>query len=328
MNINLPKGLKELPPDYSGEIFISDIDKTYLKTDIDSFWGLLKTAIQQPETKENIPGFSILLRALRRGVGDEPASKPLFFISASPPQISDKILTKFAMDGVKHEGIIFKDQLQHVKNRDFKKLREQISYKLLALLRLWRVLPYGATLYLFGDDSESDAVIYNLFYEVVCEDKYSKGEFYEVLCSLGVDDEDAILVSEEMLSIPRKRDLVDGIFINLISGTQVNFYRSISKNIVATSNTLQLTLFFWSKNLIRDRAVHSIARALVVEGDYNADQLLASLERFYEQGSIDKTIIEKFCKLTSDIGFHYQNFETLKMTDKIRKLPLINKFFR
>ena len=69
-------------------------------------------------------------------------------------------------DGVEFDGITFKDQLGLFLRGRIRGIKEQIGYKLSALLLLRRELPQGAREFLFGDDSESDAIIYALYADI------------------------------------------------------------------------------------------------------------------------------------------------------------------
>jgi phosphatidate phosphatase APP1 len=91
----------------------------------------------------------------------------VYFISASPPQIGRAVRRKLEIDGIVHDGIIFKDQLQRLMRGKFRHLREHVGYKLTELLKARRSEPPGAREYLFGDDWESDPLIYSLYADVV-----------------------------------------------------------------------------------------------------------------------------------------------------------------
>lgn len=277
-NIKLPAGVKEIPQDYSGYIVISDIDKTYLATQIDSIGGLLKTALETAETKDNIPGFSIVLRALRRGPFPEAQENPLFFVSASPPQMSQTLMAKMEIDGIEQNGIVFKDQLVHVRRRDFKKLREQIGYKLEALLALQAQLPVGAKYILFGDDSESDPAIYSLFSDVL-GGVLRGGALRELLATLGVYPEELRKVVQLSEALGVATFPVENIFINLVTGSQPAYYSRFGPHFYATDNSLQVALTLYEKNLIRERAVRSIGRDLVLFYDMNPVRILETLKQ-------------------------------------------------
>ncbi|NCN27930.1 hypothetical protein GW915_10180 [bacterium] len=283
LGINIPSKVSEIPRDYDGFVFISDIDKTYLITQIDSLGGLIKAALEAPEGKENVPGFAILLRALRRGAAPEARANPLFFVSASPPQMRQKLLAKMEYDGLEHEGIILKDQFKHVRKADFKKLYEQIGYKVSALLSVWNELPAKSKLIFFGDDSESDAIIFSLFSEILAK-SVKPAKLVELLKFLGVSRVDAIKIGWVARGVKTPVFPVRAAFINLVTGTSPDYYTKISPFFMASENTLQSALCFWEKGLIRTRALRSIARDLVINYDFEPEKLLESLMRGSERG--------------------------------------------
>ncbi|MBS1983162.1 MAG: DUF2183 domain-containing protein [Bdellovibrionales bacterium] len=281
-NIEVPIRASLIPRDYDGYVFISDIDKTYLATQIDSLGGLLRTAFEAPESKGNVPGFSIVLRAVRRGAAETPMENPLFFVSASPPQMRAKLAAKMEMDGIEHDGMICKNQLSHVRRGAFKKLREQIGYKLEALLSLWLELPVNCKIVLFGDDSESDAVVYSLFAEILAGNIKGR-ELHVLLSQLGVFREDALGIAwgarRVQLASP-----VRAAFINLETGSQASYYSRFGSFIYPTDNSLQTAIALYEQGLIRDRAVKSIGRELVLQYDFGPRDLADSLEAGARRG--------------------------------------------
>jgi hypothetical protein len=187
------------------------------------------------------------------------------------------LMAKMELDGVEHNGIVFKDQLQHVRRRDFKKLKEQIGYKLEALLLLWLALPHTCKLILFGDDSESDPAIYSLFCDVL--GGVVRGPtLRSLLNTLGVfaEETDKIMALADRVtdvSFP-----VEFAFINLVTGSQPAYYSRFGPHFFATENSLQVALTLFEKNLIRERAVRSIGRDLVLYYDFSPQRLLESLK--------------------------------------------------
>jgi len=291
-DIRVPDSASMLPRDYNGPVFVSDIDKTYLATHIDSIGGLLKAAFEAAERKTNVPGFSIILRAIRRGAAPEAAHNPLFFVSASPSQMARKLHDKMELDGVDHDGIIFKNQLKHVRAGDFRKLREQVGYKLEALLQLWFRLPPNAKLYLFGDDSESDAVVYSLFTEILAR-QISSNDLYSLLQHLHVFREEALRVAWLSRRILQPVYPVAAAFINLETGSQASYYSRFGSLIYATHNSLQTAYALFEQGLIREQAVKSIARDLLLNYDFSQNELLNTLEEGSRRGLYGVDTLDK-----------------------------------
>ena len=125
------------PPVDSELVYIWDIDKTYLDTHFDTLRGLLRTAFEKAFQKRNVPGTASLLRALT----DENSNTPLYFISASPPQMEPKIHQKMRLDSIEPRGVFFKDNFKNFRPNKFKRLKQQVGYKIQAFLELRARLP-------------------------------------------------------------------------------------------------------------------------------------------------------------------------------------------
>src|SRR6266516_1972967 len=144
-----------------------DLDKTYLRSEFDSLRSLLRTAFERAEDKVEVPGVAELIRALKAAAERQGRKALVYFVSASPPQIGAAIRKKLALDGVPYDGIVFKDQLAHLKRGKLRNLREHVGFKLAELLRGRLAAPPGAAELLFGDDWELDSLIYSLYADVL-----------------------------------------------------------------------------------------------------------------------------------------------------------------
>src|SRR5207249_3081931 len=113
--------------------------------------------------KKNVPGTNTLVRALITSQGRTNKAFPIFFITASPPQMEQKIRTKLELDNIKPFGSFYKDNLQNLTPKRFWRLTNHMGYKIQALLELRVGLRSDVQQILWGDDSESDAVIYSLY---------------------------------------------------------------------------------------------------------------------------------------------------------------------
>lgn len=289
--IKVPPAAAKIDRDYTGPIFISDIDKTYLDTQIDSLGGLLKAAFESPEKKANVPGFATVLRAVRRGSLETPSQRPLFFVSASPQQMGSRILAKMEFDGIVCDGIIFKNQLAYVRRGNFRRLREQIGFKLLALLSLWFDLPKHASLVFFGDDSESDHLIYCLFSDTLAG--RARGTILiELLEFLGVHREEALRIGWYSRYLGDTSQPLHAAYINLDTGSHAAYYARFGSRILASENSLQIAISLFSRNLIRLVAAVTIAKELVLKHDFAPSALATSLERGLSRGMYDLAHLE------------------------------------
>jgi hypothetical protein len=148
-------------------IFRWDLDKTYLLSEFESLREMMRIPFERAEDKVAAPGVAALIRGLRTTALGRGRGVRVYFLSASPPQIGRAIRRKLELDGILYDGIVFKDQLQRLFRGKFRHLREQVGYKLTELLKARRAEPAAAREYLFGDDWESDPLIYSLYADVV-----------------------------------------------------------------------------------------------------------------------------------------------------------------
>ena len=125
---------RSFDPAWSGEVFICDIDRTYLYTRFSSLKGLASIPFEFAIDKQDIEGMTPLLREIRRGPERRSRNTPLYFVSASPAQLRPVIQRKMLLDGLEFDGTIFKDWLGCVTSLRLRRLKEQLGYKLTALL--------------------------------------------------------------------------------------------------------------------------------------------------------------------------------------------------
>ena len=149
------------------KFFRWDLDKTYLVSHFESLRGLLAVPFEKGVDKVALPGVAAVIKGLHRNEERHGRNARVFFLSASPPQIGAAIREKLAIDGIRYEGITFKDQVAHLVRGRFDALREQIGYKLDQLLAAAESIPPRAVELLFGDDWESDPFVYSLYSDVL-----------------------------------------------------------------------------------------------------------------------------------------------------------------
>ena len=163
-----------------------DLDKTYLRTDFDSLRQLLRTAFERAEDKVTVPGVAELIKVLKDAGERQGRTVQVFFVSASPPQIGKAIRDKLALDGVPYDGIVFKNQLRHLRPGKLHNLREHVGFKLAELLRGRLAAPLDSRELLFGDDWESDSLIYSLYADTLAG-RLGRADLEPVLRRIRVD---------------------------------------------------------------------------------------------------------------------------------------------
>ncbi|MBM9498868.1 hypothetical protein JWG44_01180 [Leptospira sp. 201903071] len=211
--------LRILPENFTGYVTTSDIDQTYLATDIHSNKGKLSTLFETPQQKLALPGMPALYREIRLATEDSP----LCFISASPHFFRRTLLSTIRSHSIETEslhlkylegtikGIVEKfwdsvthptkfitdgilgsmERIRKFAGASFQSLFDQMSYKLTILLRDRLYLPTQSKEILIGDNTESDYLIF-LLYQYILSGKMSGKELEDYLYRLNFLGRDAI----------------------------------------------------------------------------------------------------------------------------------------
>ncbi len=274
---------RTFPVDYEGPLYCSDIDGTYLQTDLSSAAGMLAIPFEFAIDKVAVPGAVALLRGLRHGKTERSALHPLYFVSASPPQLRRVIERKMTLDGVEFDGIAFKDQLRMLFARRVREITHQVAYKLGALFRYRTLLPAGARWTLFGDDLEADAEIFALFADG-CAGLRGR-DLAHAIESLGTRPDAAQFVAALADGLPRA-DPVEGVHIRLARRAGAVSWLGPARplpdmggRLVAAADYLTLALVLHRRGHLRPEAVRAVARA-ILEADprLSLEELLSTAE--------------------------------------------------
>jgi hypothetical protein len=254
-------------------IYRWDLDKTYLKTDFDSLRGLIRTALQKPEDKTNVPGAIALLHELCRPRVESRVM--VTFVSGSPTQMRDVLMKKFELDGIEPDVLVLKPTLQNILKGRFKAVRGQVGYKLESLLGIRADGP-SAPETLFGDDAEQDAFIYSVYADLVGG-------------RLDLEQLRDILVEAEVYSSPMGRilemaedirldDAVGRIFINLERRTAPGRFLVFGPRVVPIVNYFQAALVLWSDGVMTVDGLLRVAGEMIERDDYGLVELSNSFQ--------------------------------------------------
>lgn len=261
-----------------------DLDKTYLKSEFDSLRDMVKIPFQKAEDKVAAPGVTALIRALRDTAVRQGREIGVYFISASPPQIGRAIRQKLELDGIIYDGIIFKDQLQRLMRGKFRHLREHVGYKLTELLKARRTEPPGAREYMFGDDWESDPLVYSLYADVVAG-RVARDDLAAILEALRVDPQ-LVEYALDLAGQMEPWDVVSRIFINLERRTPPASFQPYGARLVPTFNYLQTAVCLYEERMLDEEAFVHVVRSLVEESGYSAERVSNSLADIERRGHV------------------------------------------
>jgi hypothetical protein len=268
-------------------IFRWDLDKTYLRTEFDSVRDLIRTALQKPEEKINVPGADGLLRELTRP--DEAGRSVLTFISGSPEQMRRTLEQKFELDGVRPDAFILKPQLRLLLKGKFRAIRGQIGYKLDALLRVRGMTPLGPET-LFGDDAEQDAFIYSLYGDLV-GDRIDIDTLTEILQAANVYPDTRDLILERARTTPRQ-DTVTRIFINLDRRSAPGRFLPFGPRVIPITNYFQAALVLMRDSVLSPAGLVRMASGMVRTAGYGIPELANSFQDMGRRGLLGAEVVE------------------------------------
>jgi hypothetical protein len=240
-----------------------DLDKTYLETEIDSVRGLVRAAFEQAHEKRTVPGAAALIKGLR----DHDPEARVVVISGSPLQMREVLEQKLALDGVRVDRLILKDNLRNLRKGRLRALRGQIGYKLPHLLEDRAVTDARAGETLFGDDSETDALIYAAYREIVAG-RLDRDGLLQLL-SLGGAYPDAMEAALAAMARVTVADAVDAIFIRIEpirpgtarAGVPIATYRLLGPSVMPVFSWLQAALALHERGRLSADGVAAVAAA-------------------------------------------------------------------
>ncbi len=274
-----------------------DLDKTYLRTEFDTFRDIVKTAFERPDEKRTNPGASTLLREMVR------AGVSVHILSGSPEQMRRRLEDKLRLDGIQWDSFTLKPNLQNLLRLRLRAVKDQLGFKLPALL-LARLKATPVSLgdsgvrheTLFGDDAEADAFVYSLYADTlagrvdedllvsVCE----RGRVYPDVLESIVD------ASRQVEQV----DAVERILIHLERQTPPDHFRVYGQRAVPFYNYLQAALIVHEDGRLPAEAVLRVGVELVVHHRFDGDALARSYldlaRRGHLRGSGATGLIEGF----------------------------------
>ncbi len=263
-------------------IYRWDLDKTYLQTDFDSLGALLRTALQRAADKENVPGSAELLRALR---ADSAGNALIYFVSGSPRQMRDVLSEKLRLDGIHFDGFILKDNLRNLLKGRFKALKEQVGYKLPALLQARVEADTGSGETLFGDDAERDALVYSLYADLLAH-RVPPEVLEQVLDLAGVYPDGRELIHAALDRLPAC-DPVERVIIHLDRRSPPIRFEAYGPRVVPVYNYFQAALVLFQDRRLKAEGVGRIATALRDRYQFTLPMLLRSFQDTLRRGVLD-----------------------------------------
>jgi hypothetical protein len=264
----------------AAHLFRWDLDKTYLQTEFETLRGMWRTLRERPEDKRSYPGAAELLASLSQ----EPEHR-IGIVSGSPRQMRPVLERKLEMDGVEFDQLELKPQLESMARFRFRALREQIGYKLPALLegreRLGPTLPET----LVGDDVELDALIYSLYADLLAGGVPAP-ELEEVLERARVHSDARVRIRALCARI-EPADRVQRILVHLDRRSPPARFDAFGSRMVPFHNYLQAAAILYGDGRLRRSVAQMVARSLVAIHGFAPEGLASSLEDLVRRGGLD-----------------------------------------
>ena len=163
----------------------SDVDMTYLYTDFHSFSAMRKLLYLSAQNRKTLEGMARVYELLRDKNGE---NRPLSFISGSPVFFKRVLENKMKLDGVTHDELVlkpFKKLFSSGTMNPISLIKEQVGYKLHALMCLRENIPSQTKEILLGDDTEADPIIYAIYTQLVRKNM-SRNQLFDELDRLDV----------------------------------------------------------------------------------------------------------------------------------------------
>jgi hypothetical protein len=262
-----------------------DLDKTYLRTEFDSLRDLLRTAFERPDQKRTNPGAATLLREMVR------ANVSVHILSGSPEQMRRRLEDKLRLDGVKWDSFTLKPNLENMLRFRFRALRDQLGYKLPALLRARAMAtepthddPGLRKETLFGDDAEADAYVYSLYSDVVAG-RVDESALAEI-CVRGrmyPDVQDVVMSHARAI---QRGEIVERIFIHLEKQSPPDDFLIYGPRLIPFYNYLQAAFVLLEDGRVPPEAVLRVAVELVVMHRFDGEALARSYLDLAKRGHL------------------------------------------
>lgn len=270
---------RTLDPDFVGPVFVADIDRTYLMTRFSTLKGIARIPFEKAEHKQDIEGMARLFREIRNGPAEATRDTPLYFVSASPLQLREVIERKMTLDGIGFDGTTFKDWGRVVQRLRFGRLKEQIGFKLTALLTGRAELPVGAEEYLLGDDLEHDPLTYCLYADMLAG-RIPAHDVERVLGLNGVLPGDAKAIAATLRALRPGRG-VRAALIRLERHAEPEAFLDYGPGIVPCLGAFQMAVVLWRLGCIARAGIGRVASEMLHRGvsEANLGERLCELVR-------------------------------------------------
>lgn len=263
-----------------------DLDKTYLRTEFDTLRDLFLTAFETEHQKRTVPGAAALLREIQ---ASGPAG--IYILSGSPEQMRRVLEAKLRLDGIRWDALTLKPNLNNLLRGRFRAMKDQVGFKLDAMLAARQSLAPELDEVLFGDDAETDAFVYSLYADL-CAGHVGADVLERVLAQAAVTEAQAAALLGRLGRVP-KRDCCARIFIHLERVSSLERFEVYGGRVCPFYNYLQPALVLVELGAMDASAALRVAADLVIDQGFGAEALMASYEELLARGQLTHTAAER-----------------------------------
>jgi hypothetical protein len=265
-----------------------DLDKTYLRTEFDTVRDLVRTAFERADEKRTNPGAATLLRELSR------SNVSIHILSGSPEQMRRRLEEKLTLDGIVWDAFTLKPNLRNMLRLRFRALRDQLGYKLPALLASRTAAGdalAGVRESLFGDDAEADAFVYSLYADIM-RGRAGADLVSEILARGRVYED---IIEQTALAIGRVRPepVVERVFIHLEQQTHPRDFHVFGGRVVPFYNYLQSAYALHEDGRLPAIGVLRVAGEMVAQHRFDGEALARSYTDVAKRGHLAGTKIDE-----------------------------------
>ncbi len=274
-------------------IFRWDLDKTYLHTEFDTLLDIVRTAVEKPEGKRTVPGAATLIRELRAAVPSK-----VTIVSGSPEQMRNTLEAKLRLDGIQWDEFVLKPSLKNILRFRFKALRDQVGYKLPALLAARTRAPSHVVETLFGDDAEADALVYSLYADIL-GDRLGDKLLTAVMEHAGAYP-DAISETIRLANEVERTDPVRRIFIHLDRRSEPGFFGRYGDRVVPVINYFQASLALVGDGVLSPAASLRVGAVLMNDGGSSPSDLARAARDLMARGHLTEETLARIASAARD----------------------------
>lgn len=276
-----------------------DLDKTYLRTEFDTMRDLVRTALERADEKRTNPGAATLLRELSQ------TNVSIHILSGSPEQMRRRLEEKLKLDGIKWDDFTLKPNLKNMLRLRFRALRDQLGYKLPALLANRTEAGdklAGVKETLFGDDAEADAFVYSLYADIMAG--RAGEELVQQILERGRVYEDVAEATIQCVRLVKPEPVVERIFIHLEQQTAPRDFDVLGSRVVPFYNYLQPAFGMHEDGRLPPESLLRVAAEMVSLHRFDGDALARSYADLARRGHLAGTRMEKITEALPDFDKH------------------------